>query len=172
MEERRIAPGELYRHNKGGLYQIVTIATHWETGQELVIYQELYGGFKVYAQPLDRFLDEMDYEKRPADKTVCSIEKMDGKANEKNDCGNEGDDVTENEEGQVNPDLMDFLNARTYREKIEILTKIKKSVDDRILDNMAVSLDFVLPEGNTQQKFEALLGCLHTFEKYELRRRL
>lgn len=49
-----------YRHYKGNEYEVTGVAKHSETLEELVVYQALYGGGKIWVRPLKMFLEEVE----------------------------------------------------------------------------------------------------------------
>ena len=49
-------PGK-YRHYKGGLYEVVGIARHSETDEELVVYRPLYGDGGMWVRPRIMFME-------------------------------------------------------------------------------------------------------------------
>ena len=51
-------PGQ-YRHYKGGLYEVVGIALHSETQEELVVYRALYGEGGLWVRPRLMFLESV-----------------------------------------------------------------------------------------------------------------
>ena len=51
--------GGIYRHYKGNMYKALYVALHTETEEPLAIYQALYGDEKIWARPLEMFLDEV-----------------------------------------------------------------------------------------------------------------
>lgn len=51
--------GGKYQHYKGGLYEVISMATHSETQEPLVIYKSVLFG-SVYARPLSMWFDNVN----------------------------------------------------------------------------------------------------------------
>jgi hypothetical protein len=52
-------PGERWKHYKGGVYEIITLANHSENQESLVVYKSIPFG-SVYARPLAMWEDECE----------------------------------------------------------------------------------------------------------------
>lgn len=50
-----------YEHYKGNKYQVLGVAIHSETLEELVIYKALYGEYLTWVRPLKMFLEDVEY---------------------------------------------------------------------------------------------------------------
>ena len=49
-----------YRHFKGNEYEVIAIAKHSETGEELVVYRALYGEGEVWVRPLRMWTETVE----------------------------------------------------------------------------------------------------------------
>lgn len=58
-----IRPGR-YRHYKGNFYEVIDIARHSETEEELVVYRKLYGDRSLWIRPAGMFLENVVVEGR------------------------------------------------------------------------------------------------------------
>ena len=238
----RPRPQELYRHFKGNLYQIVTIAIHSETREEMVVYQALYDDYKVYVRPLDMFMSKVDRDKYPTVRQEYRFEKVDPsglknvarktpepeksyktslfdeepaarvfrpekteetrmvfeekKPSEKVSIFGETpvqrvsgtleerrekfrDDPykhsevmdksvdQEAEELNLNPLVIEFMDADLAVDKNEILSKLRPIITNDMIDIMAMSLGVVVNEGDVYDRYNDLRTCLTTMEKFE-----
>lgn len=74
---------------------------------------------------------------------------------------------TEEERPEHFDDLMAFLDADTYEEKLEILHRMQYDLTNSFIETMAMSLDVVIPEGQIDERCRQLKNCLEAKKKYE-----
>lgn len=154
--ERRPVAGETYRHFKNKNYKIIAIAHHSETGEELVVYQALYGDGMICARPLDMFVSEVDHEKYPEVKQKYRFEKIDAPAAQMS----------------IEDRMMKFFDEDSLEGKYQILLTMREEVTDTMIDNMAVVLDIVIEDGPIAKRFDDLKFAIQTKQRYEQNNRL
>lgn len=187
--------GELYRHFKNKLYQVVGVAAHSETGEQLVIYQALYGDFKLYARPLEMFTSEVDHEKYPDVDQKYRFEKVERDEPQPEGVKSASQNVSNfvEENAQVQPQayanedrnektepvrrnwagktaeekLTEFFDTEDLEMRYNILVSLKGELNDLMINNMAVVLDVVIPDGDADTRYEELKRCIRTKQKYE-----
>jgi len=175
-------PNEIYRHFKGGFYRIISLAEHTETGETLVVYQALYGESRIFARPLSSFMEPVDKIRYPETVQEMRFEIQSGPAVIQNPVKeqiepaggkpqNQQESVPEQaEQITINPHLMDYLDADTYEEKLQILYQMRNEVTDEILNTMSIAIDIELKDGDLESRYEELKYCLMTRERFECNR--
>jgi len=187
MKRSNPQPGQLYKHFKGNLYQIVTIAEHTETDEALVIYQALYGTFKVYARPLNMFMSEVDKEKYPdvtqtyrfeqimsekegqTQKNIADFQTAEADCSEIN-SENDLPTTAEEQKPQLDDGIWEFLDAKSFEERLRIFTGMQHRLNDEMINIMAVSMDTEVPEGKLTDRVASLKNYLLMQVKFECSR--
>lgn len=208
-------PQEIYRHFKGRLYQVLTLARHSETGEVLVVYQALYGDYAVFARPLSMFCSEVDAvkypgamqkerfqlwkgseeahalfagespvtgsretrakqteeerqtrAKQPEEDRQTRAMQPDGMFSQKKKPAEPAVQAAE-EEVQLDPRLLRFLDANRMEEKMEILDSMQGDVTDEMIDIMAISLDTEIVSGEASERIAALRETIQMRLRFE-----
>ncbi len=181
-------PHEIYKHFKGDLYQITAIAEHTETGEQLVVYQALYGDFKTYARPLAMFTGRVDREKYPDASQEYRFE-LQGENAQRQRAAMEAEEAAGQEQGafgaqervpeaaepgygelDLDPQVLEFLDADSYEERLNILAGLHHRITDEMVTTMAIACDIEVPEGDIEERYEGLRNCLLTLDRYECTR--
>ena len=184
-------PGELYRHFKRRLYQVLCTARNSETGERVVVYQALYGDYGVWVRPLGMFLSEVDHEKYPDAKQRWRFERA---ARETETVGPEsgssagggapaavpdspeagvtGQEKTAQEPSAAAPDgpsgvLLAFLDTEDLKLKRGVLLSNAERLTQRDLDSIFTVLGINPPGGSLSEQLDVILDWLSLHEKYE-----
>lgn len=99
-------------------------------------------------------------EKAAADRKAAS-------AKEKEKAADQG---TAEGEFQLDPGVLEFLDADSYEEKLNILAGLHHRITDHMLTTMAISCDIEVGEGDIEERYSQLRNCLLTLQKYECKR--
>lgn len=181
---------EIYRHFKGNLYQIVAVAEHTETGEQLVIYQAMYGSFQIYARPLAMFTSRVDRAKYPSATQEFRFElqgpdavrqrretaESDGEMSDQWDGTSRQihaqEQVSDEAEPALDPMVLEFLDADTYEERLNILAGIHHRITNEMITTMAIACDVEVEDGDVEQRYEELKQCLLMKDRFEIKRLL
>lgn len=156
-QDRIPVPGMIYRHSDKA-YQVIALANHSQTNEKMVVYQKMYDDFSIYVKPYDMFMGEF---------FGNVIEEID----DVKDCKVENSNIAVDDDIKgCNPDLLAFLEADTYEDKRNILVNIRKRIDDRLINDLAASLDVTVDDGDLDVRYRSLMNCLDTMTKFECNR--
>lgn len=162
-------PGEFYRHFKDKLYQVLTVAEHTETGEPLVVYQALYGSYSTYARPLAMFTSEVDHEKYPNVTQKDRFEKV-VLTYDKEAAGTDFDSPDHTaavQEYTLNPNLLAFIETKSYDGRMECLRRMKGKIVQEDLDIIYVALDMQRPSGTLEDQIHVVEQHIRLLETYD-----
>ncbi len=155
MEIRMPKAGDIYRHFKGNLYEVIIIARDSETLEEKVVYKEV-NGEAAYVRSLPMFVSPVDKEKYPDVTQEFRFQLVEENVEEQEETLLESSNL-----------ILPFLELETATEKIKYLQNIKDQITGTFLEIIAQSLDFVENPGTITERYEAIILYLMTIEKYE-----
>jgi hypothetical protein len=164
MEFRIPKAGDIYRHFKGNLYEIIIIARDSETLEEKVVYKSVNGD-DAYVRSLTMFLSPVDRVKYPNVEQEFRFEFVSREQKTVSDPVN----VEEIEAPVLENStlIMDFLDKETTNEKMQFLLQNKDYMSDAFLSVAAQSLDFTESKATLEERFDDIMRYLRTVSKYE-----
>ena len=180
-------PGELYRHFKNRLYQVIAVASDAETEAPLVVYQALYGDFRFWVRPLENFLSRTDREKYPdaaqewrfervtpaqaaempqaaALSQAAEIPQAEAPSQEAETAQAEAQTESAGSGREV---LLKFLDAETPDEKKAALMTGMNKLTQKELDSIYMAMDMPAAEGDVRTQVSAILSWIRTRERFE-----
>ena len=171
MTEMKLRPGIKFISPKDGKkYQVVTFARERTSGEKIIVYQQLFEPFTIYAESIESFSSWM--KKSSQDKNVSQQERetISGRETNRETITDRETVSKETEEPEIHPEFRRFLDARSNTERIEILRGMRNIVNDTMINSMAVIMDVEIKDGPIGERFDELLECMQMKRQYEIER--
>ncbi|KIR02863.1 hypothetical protein P261_01678 [Lachnospiraceae bacterium TWA4] len=182
----KIQVGIRFHDRMGNYYKIVQVAYAIGTREPLYLCQELNEAYELTVWQDDDLkvclkAEKLYSEDETSLKRKNSYEKakaaVEGETFEKEKTFMEYLGFGEKDRGPGSPQsiqkkLMAFLDADSYVIKMEILADLRGKIDEAMLENLAVSLDYDLGNGSLEEKYYSLVRYLQAKIRYEQPRRL
>jgi len=70
----------------------------------------------------------------------------------------------------INPLLLEFLDAESSVERLEVLHRMRKTIDNKTISDIAAALDIVIEEKDMDDRIRDLENCLQTRARFETTR--
>lgn len=174
-------PYQIYKHFKGNLYQILSLAQDSESCEMMVVYQALYSPYQVWVRTLKMFMEEVDKNKYPETTEIYRFtlqeNLQDNMAEEAKSniavkskkviVAPETENDSEADEMLIDPLVMEFLDSDTYEAKLNILAALHHKITDEMINTIAMAMDVEVLEGDIEDRFRQLQNCVATLKKYE-----
>lgn len=189
MMESRLQPGMRCTSSaEGKVYQVVTLAKERNSGEEMVVYQQLFPPFAVYTELAEKFLEYMkeigkeEFVSQKTRETDCETSRETMRTRETNcetSCETAKTSETScetaiaaspEEEPGIHPQFRRFLDAKGNEERIEVLKGMRDIVDNTMINSMAVLLDTEIKDGPIGDRFDELLEFMQMKGRYEIER--
>ena len=74
------------------------------------------------------------------------------------------------EELNIDPLVLEFLDADSYEQRLNILAGLHHRITDDMITTMAIACDVEIEDGDVEERYESLKTCLLTMERFECNR--
>ncbi len=168
--DRMAVQRQFYRDSEGRLYQFLTVAVHGETGEELAVYQALYGDYQVFVRPLSQFEDSAG---SPGEASGVIFFRTELKGGDDGMAGNAGQTLNvqaEKEPAGPHPLLLRFLEEEELDGQLGALNQMRGKITQRELDSIYFSLDMAPMDGTADQQLMGIIRSLETRRKFDGKR--
>ena len=129
---------------------------------ELLQDSELVSGSQAVEETISRL--------QAVEETISGLQAVEEPVKESNEGSGGTENAEEMQQLNIDPLVMEFLEADTYEQRLNILAALRSRITDEMINTMAMAVDLEIKEGDVEERYEELRNCLLTFEKYECNR--